>query len=96
MEFEPGVCIDASHQSADTLNLRIVDLAYSFGWVISAEDKHIVNEFRQADYNEPDSEMLNEIADECVSWLNDKFAEHNFVWHIEDNSLFVSRIEDGE
>ncbi len=93
MNLEPGIIIDASNQSADTLNLRIVDLAYSLGWVVSGEDKTILNEFRVADYNSPDSEALNDIANECVDWLNERSGDDNMLWVVEDNSLYLQHVE---
>lgn len=97
METRPGIIIDRGCDSADTLNMDTIEYAESCGFrndwreeLPLTDDGNDFNEDHE-DY----SQILSEIADEAIDWLNN----HNVVpyshYVFEDNSLFLMPDVDG-
>ncbi len=88
MKLEPGCYIDASAQSAETLNRRIIRFAVEVAGFMCDED-----ELRDRSQADDFQEWLNDTADEAVECLNDANETPDTSWTIEDNSLFLVAIE---
>jgi len=77
----PGCYVDESAGSADDCNNRIISFAEEYGFTyeeLPAED------------NEDYPDILNEVADEAVDFLNGLEHRTGMYWVIDDNSLFLS------
>lgn len=81
-----GCYVDASAQSADYLNERIIGEAESYGFT---------HDPLPDDESEDYSEILNETADSAVDYLNELETRSFMFWVVEDNSLFLSVDVDG-
>ena len=74
-----GCVLDCSCDSADYLNQRTIDLAESYGFKYSP----------LPDENDEDyGQILSEVADQSVDFLNDQDGLQYCSFYFEDNSLF--------
>lgn len=89
---ELGVVLDSSHMSATDLDRRILAFAqgYGFRYVGTWPNAHAGFVPRDAEY----AEVLRDLADSAVDWLNDFAAPEGAAYVVEDNSLYLWPIED--
>lgn len=83
--FSIGCLLDGSHDSADSLNQEIVKFAESQGMEVDWED------YQEADAADR-GEILNEMADDAVDWLNSNLDDRLppfAAFSVEDNSLYI-------
>lgn len=80
--YGTGCYIDESHGSADECNARTIDfaIAHGFSYAGNIEDEKDSEDF---------SQILSEIADDAVDYLNECETRDGFYWTFEDNSLYL-------
>ncbi len=79
-----GCYLDQSYRNSDSHNAEVIRLAIGLGWqpdrqtlnVIAREEHGMLSESR----NYPDSELLNECADDAENWLNDQETRPFMYW----------------
>lgn len=76
-----GCYVDESSGSADDCNLRTIQFAQSYGFKTDGN-------IDVSDLDEGD-EILSEIADDAVSFLNEQETRPHMFWTHDDNSLFL-------
>lgn len=76
-----GCYVDESSGSADDCNLRTIQFAQGYGFKTDGN-------IDVSDLDEGD-EILSEIADDAVSFLNEQETRPFMYWTHEDNSLFL-------
>jgi len=87
---EPGVYIDDSASSAEDLDKDIIAFAEEYGFQLTPADRDELLDTESEDYYQ----ILTEIADSAVEWLNDHNQDETVYWLVEDNSLFLGKLED--
>tara|TARA_Y100000034_G_C6824281_1_gene371529 strand:- start:284 stop:580 length:297 start_codon:yes stop_codon:yes gene_type:complete len=70
--FEPGLIFDAGVRTADELNNAIIELAESEGFTFEPTPPE-----SDIDY----SQVVSEVADEAIDFLNDKMEAHGIGLH---------------
>ena len=76
-----GCYIDESAGSAGRLNKRVINFAENYGFEINEE----VPDEEDEDY----SEIISEICDDALIYLNELENRSFMYWVIEDNSLYL-------
>ena len=79
-----GCYVDTSSQSADDCNQRTIKFAEGYGF----ESGLASDESQQGDEGEW-SQLLSEVADRAVDFLNELETRSFLFWQFEDNSLFL-------
>lgn len=75
-----GCYIDQSAGDANRLNRRTISFAEAYGFKA---------DFDLKEDDEDYSQILSELADDAVSFLNDLETRSFMCWQFEDNSLFL-------
>jgi hypothetical protein len=78
---EIGCHVDESAGSAEDLNLRVIDVAESYGFECDELPEEDDEDYEQ---------ILGEVADGAVDFLNGLETRTGCYWTINDNSLFLS------
>ncbi len=82
-----GCIIDASYDSADTLNEQTIAFAVSLGF----DAGELLNEENEdGSENEDYSQLLSETADSAVDFLNEQDLPAYCSYFFEDNCLFLT------
>ena len=88
---ELGVVLDSSYMSATDLDRRILAFAQGYGF------RYVGTWPNGAPYSPGDAEyveVLRDLADSAVDWLNDFAAPEGTAYVVEDNSLYLWPVED--
>lgn len=103
---EVGCYLDQSYRNADEHNAATVELAQGFGWELDSDAAEIMQRWQDVDSddergNGPDfdlSELLNELADEAIDWLNGQETRTGLYWANDGDAgafgLWVGDIEE--
>ena len=78
---EVGCHLDGSAMSADYINRRTVRFAEDYGFTFDDDLENI------------DSEILSELGDEAIEYLNENCVSDEVCFCFEDNSLFLMEVE---
>lgn len=90
LDLPMGCLMDFSHGKAIDLDLAIIGLAVGQGFTyVSTWPNGRPFSPNDEDYGQ----VMTEIADEAVAWLNDRLGDGTFL-AVEDNSLFHYYAED--
>lgn len=88
---ELGVVLDSSHMSATDLDLRILAFAQGYGF------RYVGTWPDGTRYSPEDveyAEVMRDLADSAVDWLNDFAAPEGAAYVVEDNSLYLWAVGD--
>ncbi len=85
-----GCYIDASAQSAEHLNRRIIRFARNYGWTEEEPEEPSGDADNDVDAWADYSEALNDTADTAVDWLNEMTTADDRCWTVGENSLFLA------
>jgi hypothetical protein len=87
-KLQVGILIDGSMDKADIFNADLVSFAIKHGYDPGEDITKIFENIDNLDST--DSEVLNEIADEAVDWLNIHAERPEYTYFtVEDNSLYL-------
>ena len=81
---------DHALYSPGELDLEVIRLAMDYGYTLRPDDAPVVAAFEEAEYDfddlqrEHDEQMLAEIADDAVDWLNENLAADGMVFFHDD------------
>jgi hypothetical protein len=95
-----GCYIDGSHYTSDYLSATIVRFATELGWdggqweISEILDAYVSGE-RDAEGICVASEPMYDASEDAVQWMNDHRTDDQ-VWWIEDNSLYLTNVEDDD
>lgn len=98
IDFEPGIILDCSAESAEHLDTTIVTFGHSLlGLPEKNEEAVAMLAMIRSGIDDDDTadpwQALHEIADETVDALNAATPD-GYAWEIDENSLFLYPIEE--
>ncbi len=83
-----GIIIDASHNSASTLDQRILQYAHALGY--GGFDSYLLTvDVSAEDY----AEALYWESERAVDYLNNDHAPEGYAYVVEDNSLYLWSVD---
>lgn len=85
---KPGCYLDQSIRNSDEHDAATIELAQGYGYALDEEGAAILQRWKDVDSDEersngPDvdlSELLNELADEAIDWLNEQETRTGLYW----------------
>lgn len=80
-----GEYVSGSWMNADEFSIEIIDLAKEYGFKPELDEEF----FEQGEENEDYSQILSEVSDEAVEYLNSLPRRDHTYWTIEESSLFL-------
>ena len=82
---KPGLYLDGNQDSADNLNKAIIQFAESCGMLVTDEDRKVLEDTDSEDW----SQILFEVSEDAINWLNDHHTDDSSYWMIDESCLFL-------